>query len=112
MKGDDHQPPARLERVNRVGDEAIQTFKLPVDRYAQRLKSLRRRVDAPVAFEMNRLDNQIGESLGRYDGRRGPLPDDPASDAPRGPLFALFKDDVGQLTLAEIVDQISRCQFL
>src|SRR5262245_36119285 len=112
VKRDDHQPPALFERVNRVGDESIQSFKLPVDRYAQRLEGLRRRMDAPVAFWMNRLDNQIGELLGRGDGRRLPLPDNPTSDASRGPLFAVFKDDVGQLTLAEIVDQISRCQFL
>jgi hypothetical protein len=60
VKRDNHQPPPLFERVNRVGDELIQTFKLAIDRYAKRLESFCRRMNAPVTLLMNAADNQIG----------------------------------------------------
>jgi hypothetical protein len=61
---------------------------------------------------MNAADNQIGETPSRRNGSYGALPDNETSYAPRGPLFTVFKDDVGQFTLAETIYQIGRCQFL
>jgi hypothetical protein len=104
VKRNDHQPPALFERVNRVGDELIQALQFAVYRDAKRLESFCRRMNAPVTFRMNAADNQIGKLSGCRDGRHGPLSDNAASYAPRCPLFTIFKDDVGQFTLAEIIN--------
>jgi hypothetical protein len=104
VKRDDHQPPTLFERVNRVGDELIQPLQFAVDRYAKRLESFCRRMNAPVTFRMNHSDNQIGKLPGSRDGRDGPLSDNATSYASRCPFFTVFKDDVGQFTLAEIIN--------
>jgi len=104
VKRNDHQPTALFERVNGVGDELIQPLQFAVDRYAKRLESFCRRMNAPVTFRMNRSDNQIGKLPSSRDGRHGPLSDNATSYAPRGPLFTEFKDDIGQFTLAEILN--------
>jgi len=61
-------------------------------------------MNAPVTFRMNRSDHQIGKTPGCCDGRRVPLSDNATRYAPRGSLFTVFKDDVGQFTLAEIIN--------
>jgi hypothetical protein len=104
VKRDDHQPPALFERINRVGDELIQPLQFAVYRYAKRLESFCRRMNAPVTFRMNAADNQIGKLPGSRDGRYGALSDNATSYSPRCPLFTILKDDVGQFTLAEIIN--------
>ena len=104
MKRNDHQPPTLFQRVNRVGDESIQPLQFAVYRYAKRLESFCRRMNAPVTFRMNAADNQIGKLSSSSNGRHVPLSDNATSYAPRGTLFTVFKDDVGQFTLAEIIN--------
>src|SRR5262245_27903058 len=104
MKRNDHKPAAIFQSVDRVGDKSIQPFEFTVDRYAKRLESFCRRMNAPVTFRMNRSDHQIGKTSCCCDGRRVPLSDNAASYAPRGSLFTIFKDDIGQFALAEIIN--------
>ena len=98
VKRDDRQPPARLEPVGRVRDEAIEPVELAVHPDAQRLKRARRRIDPLPAPRRHRAPHDRGQFAG---GRRSArAPPSRAAIAPRVPLLAELVDHVGELFLA------------
>src|SRR5690606_29104743 len=106
MKGDDHQPAARLERALGCEKSATELAQLVVDEDAQALKRARRWVDLVLRIVAERALDRIGEVAGTLEGTNGaPLFDQPR-DAARVALFAEHPDDARQIAHLEAVDNV------
>src|SRR2546423_6880821 len=98
MKGDDCDPPVRLEAIRQAAQTFLERAKLIVHFHPQRLKNLRRGMTSSVAAD--HFLNRVRE-LKRFTKRRFLAQlDEPARDPARGRFFAEFAEQASEILFA------------
>ena len=101
------RPPSAQHRLG--GEErARELAQFVVDGDAQGLKAARRRVRQFARFGRSDTLDHLGELQGGAIRRRRPVGDDGAGDAPRGALFAIVIEDVGDGLLVLLGEDVGR----
>src|SRR5262245_2004750 len=111
MKRNDHQSPAWFDDAFGRLKCRCQFAEFIVDEDAQRLKRTRRRMDV-VRTRAHDRRNSVGERARCFKRSIRARLDDRARDGARVTLFPEDENDVGEITLARLVEDIGSARTL
>src|SRR5262249_50088486 len=109
MKRNDHQSPVRFDDAFGRAQCRRQFGELVVDEDAQRLKRARGRMNV-VRTRANNRRNGVRERAGRFKRNLRALFDDGPRNGARMTLFPENEYDIGEVTLADVIDNIRRAR--